>query len=120
MSHEKLHCGGRWTLARKRSFITSALRRASGRWAPKYECKKRARVGRNQYVCASCGKTVGNKSIRVDHITPVVDPVHGFVGWDQFIDRLFVEIDGYQAICLACHEDKTTKEREVRKLNRKK
>jgi hypothetical protein len=48
-----------------------------------------------------------------------VDPVRGFVSWDEFIARLFVEQYGYQILCQACHAVKTGQEREVRKQNRK-
>ena len=34
--NDKPYCNGQWTAARKKSFITSALRRASSRWAPKF------------------------------------------------------------------------------------
>jgi hypothetical protein len=37
------------------------------------------------------------------------------VSWDSFIERLFVEKDGYQAICVTCHSTKTSEERLVRK-----
>jgi 5-methylcytosine-specific restriction endonuclease McrA len=111
----KLHCGGRWTTARKRSFIVSALRRASGRWAPKNDAKAAARIARNTYRCCSCHKTVTNTEIQIDHIVPVVDPVIGFKTWDDFIARLFVEIDGFRALCTDCHSQVTTKQREIRK-----
>lgn len=114
-----MRCNGAWTDARFRSFIVSALRRASSRWAPKYGAKKAARVARNSYKCAACSSIVPNKEAKVDHVHPVVDPVRGFVSWDEFIARLFVERDGYQILCQACHAVKTAKEREVRKQNRK-
>lgn len=110
---------GKWSKARFRSFITSALRRASSRWGPKYGAKKAARVGRNQYKCAACASIVPNREAKVDHILPVVDPVRGFVSWDEFIGRLFVERDGYQILCQACHAFKTGQERELRKSHRK-
>ena len=113
--NDKLYCNGQWTKARFKSFITSALRRASSRWAPKYTCKKKARTARNTYTCALCAKSVGNKSIKIDHINPVVDPAKGFETWDSFIERLFVELDGYQAVCITCHQSKTNEERETRK-----
>ena len=113
--NEKLYCNGQWTKARFKSFITSALRRASSRWAPKFTSKKNARTARNTYTCSLCAKSVGNKDIKIDHIHPVVDPTKGFVSWDSFIERLFVELDGYQAICVACHKEKTAEERLVRK-----
>ena len=110
----KLHCGGRWTTARKRSFIVSALRRASGRWAPKNDAKAAARIARNTYRCASCAKTFGNSDIHIDHIIPVVDPAKGFTTWDDFITRLFVEINGFRAVCTTCHSEITAKQRNVR------
>ncbi len=110
----ELHCGGRWTTARKHSFIVSALRRASGRWAPKNDAKKAARLERNTYRCASCAKTFGHTDIHIDHIIPVVDPSKGFTTWDDFIARLFVEIDGFRAVCTSCHSEITAKQREVR------
>ena len=114
-----MRCNGAWTDARFRSFIVSALRRASSRWAPKYGSKRAARVARNSYKCAACSSIVPNKEAKVDHIVPVVDPVRGFVSWDEFIARLFVEQDGYQILCQACHAVKTSQERQVRKANRK-
>ena len=109
-----LHCGGRWTAARKHSFIVSALRRASGRWAPKNDAKAAARIARNTYRCASCAKTFGNSDIHIDHIIPVVDPAIGFSTWDSFIARLFVEIDGFRAVCTTCHSEITAKQRSIR------
>ena len=102
MKHEKTRCSGLWTEAKFSSFIKSALRGASNRWKPKYDAKKAARVGRNQYVCALCQRVAGNKDTHMDHVAPVVDPVRGFVDWNQFIDRLFVEVDGSLLGCDAC------------------
>jgi 5-methylcytosine-specific restriction endonuclease McrA len=116
--NEKPYCYGLWTKARFKSFVTSALRRASSRWAPKYTCKKKARTARNTYKCSLCANSVGNKDIKIDHIHPVVDPTKGFESWDKFIERLFVELDGYQAICITCHKTKTAEEREIRKKNK--
>ena len=110
---------GLWTEARFRSFVKSALRSASNRWGPKYAAKRSARSARNSYLCSSCSSLVPNKEAKVDHIVPVVDPVRGFVSWDEFIARLFVEQSGYQVLCQACHAVKTGQEREVRKANRK-
>ena len=115
---DKPYCNGQWTAARKKSFITSALRRASSRWAPKFTCRKNARTARNTYTCSLCANSVGNKDIKIDHIHPVVDPTKGFESWDKFIERLFVELDGYQAICITCHKTKTAEEREIRKKNK--
>lgn len=117
--NEKEHCNGQWTAARKKSFITSALRRASSRWAPKFTSKKNARTARNTYTCSLCSKSVGNKDIKIDHIHPVVDPLKGWVSWDSFIERLFVEKDGYQALCVACHQFKSKEENLQRKISKR-
>jgi hypothetical protein len=118
---------GRWTDARFKSFIISALRGAHGKWGVKHDAKKKAWVSRGVYKCASCAKLgpatlpplEGNKRKRnnaaVDHINPVVDPVVGFVDWNTYINRMFLEIEGYQVLCYKCHADKTAAERLRRK-----
>ena len=130
MSKSKPHNGGTWTGARKNSFITSGLRQTSTRWPPKNECIKRARIRRGVYKCESCGAEgpatlppkEGNKrrrkNIIADHIDPIVDPAVGFVDWNTWVDRCFVEADKYQAICYKCHTEKTNKERAIAKARR--
>lgn len=67
-------------------------------------------------VPASVG-TRGNKkpNVFVDHIEPVVNPETGFVSWDEYIERLFVEEDGLQVLCKECHDKKTKEEKERRR-----
>jgi hypothetical protein len=48
-----------------------------------------------------------------------VDPVLGFQGWDTYVERLFVEQDGYRLLCKTCHAEVTQKQREVRKANKR-
>lgn len=119
--------GGKWTPARKRSFIMSALRAASNRWPPKFEVKKKARTERGVYTCAgykrkshSVPASIKEKdkrvnNVAVDHIYPVIDPSTGFVSWDNAIERLFVEAEHYQILCRDCHALKTSDERKLRK-----
>jgi hypothetical protein len=52
--------------------------------------------------------------VAIDHISPVVDPEVGFKGWDEYIERMFCEVDGYQLLCPDCHDKKTSDERKVR------
>jgi 5-methylcytosine-specific restriction endonuclease McrA len=121
----KARNGGEWTEARFRSFITSALRAASRRWPPKYKALKDAFVGRKvnaktgklamHYRCAACRKHFVAADVQVDHIVPVVDPKKGFVSWDVFIERMFVEIENLQVLCKPCHKVKTDKEKDQRK-----
>jgi hypothetical protein len=64
------------------------------------------------------GKKRRIKNIVADHIAPVVDPAVGFVDWDTYIRRMFIET-GWQAICKSCHDIKTTKERAIATKRRK-
>lgn len=118
--------GGEWTEARFRSFVTSALRAASRRYPPKYKALKEAFAGRKvnaktgkqamHYTCAKCSKHFVATDVQVDHIHPVVDPKKGFTTWDNFIERMFCEIENLQVLCKPCHKIKTDQE----KLERKK
>jgi hypothetical protein len=51
--------------------------------------------------------------MRADHIVPVVGP-EGFKDWNTFIERLYVEKEGFQAIDKDCHATKTNNERKER------
>lgn len=130
-----------WSEARVRSFITSALRQASKRWPPACNASKKSRTRRGFFVCAICKeelpttvdnpkyeedlqrykdkklkrkpkKRINNKNL--DHRDPVVSS-DGFVDWNTFIERLFISEDGYDDLCNKCHQEKTNKERELRK-----
>ena len=117
-----------------RSFIISALRNASRFWKPKIKAIQRAKIGRNQYKCELCGivwpaslphlpwNKRTRRNIQADHIERAVDPLVGWVSYDTFIKRLFVEASAYQAICWECHSWenwKTKQENLLRKENRK-
>jgi len=116
---KKTRCNGEWTESRFHSFIKSALRSASRRWSPIYTTKKNARIARNTYICSNCGNKVGNKDIKVDHINPVVSVEDGFIDYNTYIQRMFVEIDGLSALCKKCHDIKTSVENKQRKANTK-
>jgi hypothetical protein len=119
---ERPHNGGSWTKARMISFIKSALRGA--RWPQKYVCIKNAYVedGLNPktgrkcklHRCPECFQLYPQNQMQADHIEPCVGP-EGFVSWDAFIARLYVEAEGFQAICKNCHQTKTNEERKARK-----
>ena len=132
MATAKTRNNGRWTEARHKSFIISAIRGAHSKWGVKADVKKSARVSTGRYVCACCsavgpatlpplrGQSRRRNNAAVDHIDPVVSPSQGFVDWNTYIDRMFLEEEGYQVLCWACHGVKTRDERELRTLNRKK
>ncbi len=133
MKAEKTCNGGQWTAARKRQFIFNGLRQLHTKWGPACQALKDARVRRGVYLCAGCkeevpatsifgtyktGPKAGKpKKVKVakDHIRPVVDPIEGFVGYDEYIERIFVEKEGYAILCPRCHNTKTLEENAVRK-----
>ena len=116
--------GGSWTEARFHSFVKSALRAASSRWPPKYTAlneafvdkrvnDKTGRIGKH-YKCAKCLGIFPTAEVQVDHIDPVV-PLSGFNTWDELINRIFCEKEGFQVLCTECHKNKTHEERIIRK-----
>lgn len=118
-----------WTEGRINAFITSALRAGMRRWPPKWQALEDACVGSlenaktgrkaKHYKCAMCGGLFVAKDVEVDHITPVVDPVVGFVSWDEFIKRLYCSSDNLQILDKKCHKLKTASERTARKTSQK-
>lgn len=124
---ERTRGSGTYTEAGFTSFIKSALRRASGRWKPKSEVLRKARVSKGVYLCEGCGEHVpvtkvidGKrvKNVEVDHVIPVVDPDVGFTTWDDFIRRLFVEEDGLRVLCRDCHAGVTQQQTDIAKARR--
>ena len=101
--------------AHLKRFLISILRRATYRWPPRTEALKEGRKERNAYVCAMCKDTYKNNEIVLDHIKPVVDPKTGFTTWDDYIERMFPEKEGFQVLCSSCHDIKTELEDEMRK-----
>lgn len=123
-------CGGKWTEARFKQFIISQIRGATRKWDPKIQAKKLAWRKRGLYECNMChnlvpptipsakgGRRLAN--VLVDHINPIVDPCRGFTSWDEYIERTFCELEGFQVLCRACHSQKTAEERQIRTSSRK-
>lgn len=116
--------GGRWTEARFKSFVTSALRSAFRRWPPKSDVLKKAATEKRinpksgklamHYTCAICSNDFPSKEMQIDHKKPVVDLKKGFVDWDTFIERLYCEAHNLQCVCKPCHKKKSASERKTR------
>lgn len=104
---------------RFRSFLIKILRQASYLWAPRSNALKAARVGYGKYECAECKTITSRKEIAIDHIEPVIK-VEGFDSWNEVIDRMFCEEDGFQILCHSCHKEKSMEELQHRKRNRSK
>jgi len=106
------------------------LRSATQRWGPKQKCIQRAKVGHGLYKCECCGevgpptlpppagKKLRVKNIVADHVNPIVSVEVGFTTYDDWIERAFCEIEGFQALCHNCHVNiKTKAEKEQSKIN---
>lgn len=91
-------------------WLKKAIRRISYRYPARYTAKVNARVERGKYKCAVCGGIFPNKEVQLDHVEPVINPMTGFVDWNDYINRLFVDVDGWQVLCLADHKSKSIAE----------
>lgn len=100
--------------------IIPALRRASRWWPPKQENRKKQKAAPGKIECESCGDIFPEKEIKSDHITPVVDVKQGFVDWNDYVERMFCDANGFQCLCASCHDSKSAIENELRKKYRKK
>lgn len=108
---------GDWTEARFNSFVKGALRSASQRWPPKYQCLNEAKRGKKtnpasgrlaeHYECEICHGEFPAKEVQVDHI----EAIGKFVSWDQVVERMFCESVNLQVACKPCHKAKTKQER---------
>ena len=121
----------RWTEARFRSFhhlstataltvngaLSTMLRSGSyGLARGIYKCARCARNKAPQLPCRHWKESKRKRNnAAVDHIDPVVDPAVGFIDWNTYIDRMFIEAEGYQVLCHKCHTAKTNAERKRRK-----
>jgi hypothetical protein len=130
-STNKPYCDGTLTEAALRSKIINALRKVSMFWKPKSTAIKRALAGqrinpktsknKNYYICELTGEKLWLDEIKADHIEPVVPEKWGkstsFLGynWNEYIARMFVEAEGYQAISKEAHAEKTKAENKLRK-----
>lgn len=116
---EKTRGGGRYSEAAFWSFIRSGLRAKHSRWAPRYAAlaaAKRPYKGDNarqkfEYKCAVCKKWHIQKDVEVDHITPC-GSLKCYDDLPGFVERMFVEVEGYRVACKSCHLKITKKERE--------
>lgn len=104
--------------------VISGLRRLSYRTPMRAAAMTAARIERGKYRCATCKKIFGRKNIAVDHIQPVVNPNTGFIGFDDYIKRLFCPFDGLQILCnngkTSCHKKKSASENKLRRTTKKK
>lgn len=112
--------GGRYTEAEFFSFIRSALRQKSRRWAPIYSClnsAKRASKSDNkrlkwEYQCNKCKSWSPQRGVSIDHIKPA-GTLRSLEDLPAFVSNLFCEEDNLQCLCHACHKEKTSAEKKL-------
>jgi len=120
---ERTRNGGHETQSMHMGKIRSALRNLSRWWKPFVIALKNAshisysgKAKRVLYLCASCNKLHGRKSVEVNHIIPL-GSLKTYQDLPGFCERLFVEdISKLEVLCKECHKEETAKQREERKL----
>lgn len=126
MSKEADQCfaGGRWTMARNRQFVVSALRRAWMKYPVKGDALTAARreaceetklvypQTKFEYQCAVCSKWFRGKEVQVDHIRECASN-----DMNEFIATLFCEESNLQVVCKGCHSVKTKAARKAKTIN---
>jgi hypothetical protein len=114
MKPPKTRAGNTWTEAKFWGFLRSALRRASTRWPGKSQarvavrrpyCGPLSRV-KWEYQCVTCKQWLPEKETELDHIE-ACGSLKEYSDLPGFVERLFVEKDGYQVLCKKCHNNKT-------------
>jgi len=70
------------------------------------------------HCCEECHELFPAKDMQADHIEPIV-PLTGFDSWDNVIERLYCEVEHYQALCKECHSKKSKEENRIRRENKK-
>lgn len=120
----------KWNENRVKNFIISLLRSGSRKWPPRSNVLNAAKTEKKinpkskrlaqHYKCNACKKDFPLTQISVDHIEPVVDPATGFIDWNTYIQRMFVDEAFLQVLCDGCHTKKTNKERKQRKCKSQK
>lgn len=104
----------------KNDWLKKEIRRISYRYPARYTTLINARVSRGKYKCALCEQIYPKKEVQMDHVEPVIHAERGFVDWNEYIDRMFPDMDGWQVLCKGCHKDKSNKENETRRATKKK
>lgn len=104
----------------RNTWVKTKLRSASLLWPARAEAIKAARAERGKYKCAECRELFIRSQIQLDHINPVVDPKTGWTTFDDFINRLFCDAEGFRVLCRQCHDSITMVQDSMRSYYAKK
>lgn len=109
---------------RLKAFVIQELRRSSYKWKPRNDALRKAYAGKDGkaylYYCNYCKGKYKKQSVNIDHINPVVDLFKDDYTLDDYADRLFCPVSGFQILCKPCHDSKTHAEDVVKKDYQKK
>jgi|SRR5271166_2366794 len=97
-----------------RAQIIAHLRRIGYRNIYYKEAAESAHVERGKWRCNECKQDFKRTEIHMDHIEPVIEVDKGFVDFNTYIERLF--LGKLQPLCLSCHQRKSLRENEIRRL----
>jgi hypothetical protein len=102
-------------LPNRNTWAKGQLRRASLKWPAKEEAFRRSRTERGVYECNWCKRGFSRQEVVADHINPVraLDSDKE-LNWNDFIQNLLCDVEGYQIMCKPCHELKTKTEVKIR------
>lgn len=98
-----------------KQFAISILRRGSYKHWARWKVTSNARLGRNEYFCQKCGVIGPKRNYQLDHIDPVI-PVTGWISFDDYIEKLYCDVNGYNLLCKSCHMTKSAYENAQRPL----
>lgn len=117
------HCNNTMTTAEFKGWVLSGLRDRTRYWAPANAAWKlytrpnqsgsRHKIEHQCNVCKGwfVKKKVKNRNtIELDHIIPC-GGLNDFSKAGEWVAKAFVEIDGYQKLCISCHSIKTKDEK---------
>lgn len=117
-------CSNTMTESEFKAWVLSGLRDRTRMWKPAQDAWKlntRANMSgkgrhRVEHQCGKCKKWLPKKTrkndmgIELDHIIPI-GGLNDLSKAAQWIERAFVEVQGYQKLCSSCHAKKTKEER---------
>ena len=111
---ELTHCSNTMTKAQMVGRVLSALRESTRYWLPKMDKLNEGRRKRADGVlenkCEQCEDWFRLNDLEVDHIVPC-GGMNCFSKAQGWLEKAFVEKEGFQLLCKICHLQKTLREK---------
>ena len=99
--------------------LRNEVLKRDGFYCEGYDARGARRKNIRRFRCSDCGKTFAREEVEVDHIEevgefkiegPVRNTKYGdcrVTNWQEWMDRLFCNLDNFQILCTSCHDAKT-------------